>query len=212
MRLALGVMPTATLKLAPQLIELLDSQAEDVAVTLTEGTMANLLPPLRSGELDFIVGVLPNRPLGAEFSHKVFYEDPFVIAVRREHPLARRTDVSWDDLRDSAMVLPPEGALTRELLVDVLARHKISIPRCKIESVSTMMIIGVLQKHDMFGLLPLELAEYFAGLGILSILPLEVPNAHRNVGMLWRSDVPSSATHKRVLEIFRSAYPDAPGS
>ena len=65
---------------------------------------------------------------------------------------------------------------------------------------------------DIFGLLPLEMAQYFAALGVLSILPLPVPDAHRNVGIMWRTDVQSSTPHNRVLQIFRGAYPKTASS
>lgn len=211
-RVSLGVMPAAALKLGPQLIELLESQTQDVAVSVQEGTMESLLPALRAGSIDFLVGVLPNRPLGAEFSYEVFYEDPFVIAVRCGHPLARKDSVDWSDLQGLPMILPPQGALTRELIISILANHQINIPRRIIESVSIMTIVGVLQNRDIFGLLPLEMAQYFAALGVLSTLPLPVPDAHRNVGIMWRTDVQSSTTHNRVLQIFRGAYPKTASS
>ena len=81
MRVSLGIMPAATLVLAPRLIGLLESKAKDIVVSVKEGTMEIMLPKLKAGELDFLIGVLPNRPVGAELRTHTFYEDPFVVAA-----------------------------------------------------------------------------------------------------------------------------------
>lgn len=203
-RVSLGVLPASALVLVPRFIVELESSTNDVTVSVREGTMDTLLPVLRNGDIDFLVGVLPSRAIGPEIRIETLYEDPFVVAVRRQHPLAEKRKLVWSDLRGYPTVLPPSGALTRELIVDTLARHEIDIPRRHVESVSTLTTIGVLQGSNSFGLMAREIASYFQALGVLSILPLRVPNIHRSVGLVWRADHRLSAAGDLVRSLFRN--------
>ena len=203
MRVSLGIMPAATLVLAPRLIGLLESKAKDIVVSVKEGTMEIMLPKLKAGELDFLIGVLPNRPVGAELRTHTFYEDPFVVAVGPEHPLAKKKDVQWSDLNGYSMILPPPDAMTHEIIMEVLARHQISTPRRVVESISILTNIGLLQSKTMLGLVPYEMAHRFAALKTLVILPLQVPKAHRNVGVMWRADTEHHTIPQRVLKFFK---------
>ena len=203
-RMALGVMPAATLNLLPRFIIELEARVDDVAVSVREGMIENLLPALRNGELDFMVGVLPNRSVPSEIETETLYSDPFVIAVRQEHPLAMRTDPELDfgELRGYPAVLPPPGALTHEMVHDMLARHRVSVPRRYVESISTLTNIGVLTMSDAFAVVPLEVALYFQNRTLLKVLPIQVPDVRRKVGLMWQARHNNRAT-ETVLEIFR---------
>lgn len=204
-RVALGVMPAAALVLVPRFIVELEASAREVAVSVREGPVEMLMPALRNGELDFLVGVLPNRPLSPEIASETLYTDPFVITVRKDHPLALREEkeLDWSELRGYPVVLPPSGALTHEMILDMLARHRVSIPLRYVESLSTLTNVGVLTQSDSFALMPLEIARYFENFGALAILPIPIPDLRRNVGLMWQSRRGDRAT-ATVLELFRT--------
>lgn len=202
-RVSLGVLPASALVLVPRFIVELEANSSDVAVSVREGTMDALLPMLRNGDIDFLVGALPSRAIGQDISVERMYQDPFVVAVGHGHPLSGKRTLEWSDLRGYPTVLPPVGALTRELIVDTLARHEISIPRRCVESISTLTSVGVLQNSDSFGLMAREIVRYFQALGVLSILPLRVPSIHRSIGLMWRADRRLSAGSELVRSLFR---------
>jgi len=149
--------------------------------------------------------VLPNRLASPEIQAETLYSDPFVITVRRDHPLALRNEpeLDWTELRGYPAVLPPVGALTHEMIQDMLARHKISVPRRHVESLSTLTNVGVVRESDSFSLMPLEIARYFERLGVLATLPIAVPDIRRNVGLMWQSRHNDRAT-STVLDLFRT--------
>jgi len=204
-RVSLGVLPAAALVFVPRFIVELEARSTDVAVSVREGTADSLLPMLRSGELDFVIGVLPSRLASPEIQAETLYSDPFVITVRRDHPLALRNEpeLDWTELRGYPAVLPPAGALTHEMIQDMLARHQISIPRRHVESLSTLTNVGVVRESDSFSLMPLEIARYFERLGVLATLPIAVPDIRRNVGLMWKSRHNDRAT-STVLDLFRT--------
>jgi DNA-binding transcriptional LysR family regulator len=202
-RVAMGVLPMTAAVLVPRFIARLESEATDVAANVREGTMNTLLPALRAGDIDLVVGLLPERPLPVEFQSELLYEDPLVIVVRRDHPLTRRQSVDWTSLSGYPMVLPSPAASTRSAIDLFLQDQGVSIPRRHLESMSTLTNVGVLQFTDSVGFLSRELARHFAAQGALQILPLELPNLTMNVGLVWMTDRRMSAAQELVRRLLR---------
>jgi len=201
-RVSLGVLPAAAVVLMPQFVARLERESVATTVAVREGTMDSLLPQLRAGDIDMIVGNLPQRPLGVEFGTELLYEDPIVVVARRAHPLAGMQRLRWDMLAGYPMVLPPEGAFTRAPIDDFMAQHEVPIPRRHVESVSTLTNVGVLQATDSIGFLSRELARHFAALGAIVELPLVLPNVAMQVGLAWRVDRKPTTSHQLVRRIF----------
>ena len=202
-RVAMGVLPMTAAVLVPRFIARLESEATDVAANVREGTMNTLLPALGAGDIDLVVGLLPERPLPVEFQSELLYEDPLVIVVRRDHPLASQRRVDWSSLSGYPMVLPAPAASTRSAIDLFLEDQGVSIPRRHLESMSTLTNVGVLQFTDSVGFLARGLARHFAAQGALQILPLELPNLAMNVGLVWMTDRRMTAAQQLVRRLLR---------
>jgi DNA-binding transcriptional LysR family regulator len=205
-RVSLGVMPAAAIVLMPRFITQLEATSVETAVSLMEGNMDALLPSLRAGDIDFIVGNLPPSPLGGEFASELLYEDPIVLVARRNHPLGGVKDLRWDMLNGYPMVLPPAWALTRGPIDDLLIRNEVSVPRRHVESISTLTNVGVLQLTDSIGFLARSVAQHFAALGLLAEMPLELPNLKMRVGLVWRKERHQTTSHQLIRRVFREIH------
>ncbi|MBX3634989.1 MAG: LysR family transcriptional regulator [Rubrivivax sp.] len=202
-RVSIGVLPSAAAVLVPRFVAALESESTDVAVNVREGTMSTLLPTLRAGDIDLVVGLLPERPLGAEFATDLLYEDPIVVAVRRDHPLTALARLDWPALADYPMVLPPTTALTRSAIDNFMIEQGVTVPRRHVDSVSTLTNIGVLQFTDSVGFLSRDLARHFAAQGALQVLPLEIPSVRISVGLVWMADRHMGAAQRLVRQLLR---------
>jgi DNA-binding transcriptional LysR family regulator len=187
-RVSLGILPSMAAELIPRLVSALEATTESVAVSVREGTMETLRPGLRAGELDLVVGFLPNKPLGGEYAQAHLYEEPTVTVVRNGHPLSGRAVLGWDDLSEYPMILPPAGSLVRAAIDNIMLEQRISVPRRHLESVSTLTNLGVLRKTDSIGFFQRRLAQHFSAQGVLELLPLELPDLSMGVGLIWMAD------------------------
>jgi DNA-binding transcriptional LysR family regulator len=163
-----------------------------------------LLPALRAGELDLVLGLLPARPLGAEYVTERLYDDPTVTVVRQNHPLTRIPKVSWQDLADYPMVLPPQGSIVRGAIDRFMAEHRVNVPRRHLESVSTLTNLGVLQLTDSVAFWQLSLGRHFANQGALSLLGLALPGVIASVGLIWMADRRVPHGPRLVLDLLRN--------
>lgn len=209
-RVALGVLPSTAADLIPQLVATLEERTDTVAASVREGTMEALLPPLRAGELDLVVGFLPAKPLGTEYTSEHLYDDPTVTVVRVNHPLAAHTTLTWESLSGFPMILPPRGSLVRSAIDNFMAERHVLVDRRHLESVSTLTNLGVLQRTDSIGFFQQRLARHFSSQAILQELPLQLPAVSMGVGMIWMTDRRPASSVKLLMEILREhAYAKA---
>jgi DNA-binding transcriptional LysR family regulator len=99
-RLRLGAFPTAVAALVPRALATFSDAHPDVEIALREGTTPSQLRRLRAGSIDLaIVGALAGRPPEAsDLTFEPIMDDPLLLAVGRDHPLAGRRTVSVDAL------------------------------------------------------------------------------------------------------------------
>ncbi|WP_035685753.1 LysR substrate-binding domain-containing protein [Bradyrhizobium sp. Cp5.3] len=207
-RISLGVLPAAAVHLIPRFIAKLEQEDVSTSVFIREGTMDALLPGLRVGEFDIIVGTLPQSPLGPEYATEVLMDEQIIAVARRGHPLERSSKVSWQDIQKFPMVLPPPTTMTRGAIDATFSRHSTRILHTNINSTSTMTNIGTLQLTDSIGFLTRSLARHFSD---LSELHLEVPGIQLHVGLVWMVDRPQTNSHRLTRRLMQIASSEVLG-
>ncbi len=202
-----GTLISASAQLLPKAILKLKKLVPDVLVTVREGPNEQLFHELANGELDIVVGRLPeaNLPLMRRFpfSHTVLYPDEICVVAGRKHPLARRKGLGLPDLLGYPWVLPlresPARAMTEKLLQDT----GLNMPRNITESLSLVTNIGLLQDSASILFMPLAAARHFQRLGLVAILNVGRLGKFGDVGYTVRADrLPTPAT-QRFMECLR---------
>jgi DNA-binding transcriptional LysR family regulator len=110
-RLRLGTFPTASATLTPLAIAAFAREYPGVDLRLFEGRSPEMLPLIAAGELDLAVvpDTDPDPPADVEF--EFLMDDPFYVALPREHPLADPGELRMEDLREETWI---EGRLCME--------------------------------------------------------------------------------------------------
>jgi DNA-binding transcriptional LysR family regulator len=106
-RLRTASFPTAGATLMPQAIAGFRASHPGVEVTLAEGEPEEIAPRLRAGEFDLVLlfefdGV--GERLGAGMRRFELFEDPLHLAMRHDHPLAKRRQLRLEDLREESWI------------------------------------------------------------------------------------------------------------
>jgi DNA-binding transcriptional LysR family regulator len=100
-RLRVGAFPTAVAALLPRAMRAFKERNPEAEVSLREGGTSSQIRRLVSGSADVaVIGVLPQRqaPRERRVTLEHLIDDPLLLAVGRDHPLARRRTVNLDDL------------------------------------------------------------------------------------------------------------------
>jgi DNA-binding transcriptional LysR family regulator len=201
-RISLGVLPTTAVHLVPRFLAKLEQEADSTSVFIREGSMDALLPGLRVGEFDIIVGTLPQQPLGPEYATEVLMDEQIVAVVRRGHPLEDVSPLNWRSIEEFPLILPPHNTMTRGAIDAVFSRHGTRILHHNVNSLSTMTNIGTLQLTNSIGFLTRSLARHFSN---LSELHLEVPGIQLHVGLVWMVDRPQTNSHRLTRKLMHVA-------
>ncbi|HEY8579303.1 MAG TPA: LysR family transcriptional regulator, partial [Beijerinckiaceae bacterium] len=120
-------------------------------VEIVEGTFEELVGPLRAGALDLIFGAVRAPAPFDDLAEEALLEDPYVVACRRRHPLARRARVGSADLARYDFVVPTAG-LRNAVLARFLARHGLAPPR-QIHTSWLASITALVRASDRLALL-----------------------------------------------------------
>jgi len=203
--LRVGVFATAALALLPRALALLKRRHPGMMVMVREGTMETMLPELWLGNLDLIVGRLPDSRMAQGLHEKTLMEEGVVLVAGRHHPLARRRRLRWSDLREFPWVLPPVNTLLREPLERAFERHGMPLPTNRIETLSVHVMRAYLHYTDAIAVIAEHVSRYYESLGLLAILPLELPRLARPVGAIWSRQRPLAPATQVLIQFLEEA-------
>ncbi len=115
--LKLGLIYTIGPYLLPHLVPRVMAKTPQMPLLLQENFTAKLLDMLRSGELDCAILAEPFADAG--LATAPLYDERFMIAVPKAHPLAKRKQLSAEELKAQTVLLLGTGHCFRDHVLEV---------------------------------------------------------------------------------------------
>jgi LysR family transcriptional regulator, hydrogen peroxide-inducible genes activator len=115
--LRLGVIYTIGPYLLPDLVRQVINRTPQMPLMLQENFTVRLLEMLRTGEIDCAILAEPFPDTGLAMAP--LYDEPFVAALPRTHPLAGEASLTTDQLKDETMLLLGNGHCFRDHVLEV---------------------------------------------------------------------------------------------
>ncbi|MBI5925204.1 MAG: LysR family transcriptional regulator [Aquabacterium sp.] len=115
--LRLGVIYTIGPYLLPDLVRSAIARVPQMPLMLQENFTVKLLEMLRAGELD--CAILAEPFMDTNLAMAPLYDEPFMVAVPRSHPLAQRASISAEELKRETMLLLGAGHCFRDHVLEV---------------------------------------------------------------------------------------------
>jgi len=119
--LRLGVIYTVGPYLLPDLVRQAIERVPQMPLVLQENFTARLLDMLRTGELDCAILAEPFPDTGLAVAP--LYDEPFLAAVPRKHPIAARPSISAEELKNETMLLLGTGHCFRDHVLEVCPEY-----------------------------------------------------------------------------------------
>ena len=119
--LRLGVIYTIGPYLLPDLVRQAIDRVPQMPLMLEENFTSKLLEMLRTGELDCAILAEPFPDAGLAVA--ALYDEPFMAAVPANHPLARRKQISAEELKAETMLLLGTGHCFRDHVLEVCPEY-----------------------------------------------------------------------------------------
>jgi len=141
----LGIFPTLAPYLLPHVIPRVRERFPHLELLLVEEKSDELLTRLREGRLDAAILALP--VLDDQLHTEFLFEEPFVLAVPGQHPLASRSSLTLDELSEQRLLLLEDGHCLREQALDVCrlsgAHEKTGFRATSLETLRQMVAANV---------------------------------------------------------------------
>lgn len=191
--LRLGVIYTIAPYLLPPLVKTLIETVPQMPLVLQENFTARLVESLRQGDLDAAIMALPFPDQGLNVLP--LYDEPFVVALPRNHAWADRKSINAEELKTETMLLLGNGHCFRDQVLEVC-------PEMSRFSTSGDGIARTFEGSS------LETIRHMVASGIgVTVLPAaSVPDMHAPDGMLRYVPFSSPVPSRRVVIASRKSF------
>jgi LysR family hydrogen peroxide-inducible transcriptional activator len=194
--LRLGLFPTLAPYFLPHVVPGIRERYPHLTLQLAEEKTETILNMLRQGGLDAGLLALPIHRDGLEL--ETLFDEPFVVALPANHPLADKKVISLSDLENAELLLLEEGHCLREHALEVCAlagaHERVDFHATSMETLRQMVAAGV-----GVTLMPLlSVKPPIAETENVVIRRFADPAPSRTIALAWRS---SSALSAFLVEL-----------
>jgi len=205
----LGAIYTIGPYLLPSLIPMLTKNLPKMKLIIEENFTANLFQSLKQGALDAIIISYPFEEPGIETAP--LYEEPFMIAIPRNHAWKDRDTISTEDLASQDLMLLGAGHCFREQVIE-------ACPNCmsgnseltrtleggSLETIRHMVAAGT-------GITVLPGTSIMHGQKnqtMIDIKPFKSPSPSRTVAIAWRKHYARKEAIESIRDTIQSCLLD----
>lgn len=201
-RIAIGVVPLSATRLLTRTINAFLEDYPEVSVAIAHGSYEPLLDDVRLGRIDLLYGVLRLPPGISDVIEEPLFFDPYIVAVRRGHPLARVRTPSLADLMRYDWVAPRRGTPRRENLQRLFAGCD-QQPKVAIETSSLNILRSLLVSSDRITLLTREEMGVQSTQNALVALKFEPSVVRGHDGIATRKSWQATPVQARFIALLR---------
>lgn len=204
-RLRLGVIPTLAPYVLPQLLPVLQQRHTELRVELRETQTRGLMDELMRGALDTVLLALPVNERDIE-SLRLF-DDPFLLAMPADDPLARAARVSSAEIDARRLILLEEGHCLRDQALAFCGTARHDMP-AGLGATSLATVMQMVANGYGVTLVP----KIAVGVEVrderVKVLRFRDPEPVRHIGLAWRRTSPRKvdfiALGQIVIEVLRT--------
>ena len=201
----IGMLPLVAVTALPAIATALDRDGVLPRLTIRETTVEGLIPLLRAGEVDGLIGPLEAEAQAlADLQIVRLWEDGFVLAAAPAHPLASRRKLSAALLRQARWVLPPPGASTRLQFDQWFLEAGTTPPPPHIESLSFHANLALAATGTVLAVAPQSAVRRYAARGMVRELHLDRPLPRGHLFFATRRESAGLPEIKQVMQALQA--------
>ncbi|MEJ7805041.1 MAG: LysR family transcriptional regulator [Telluria sp.] len=200
-----GVIMTPAMSLLPRAIANVKKVAPMLRIEAHMEASNVLLDRLQRGTLDFMIGRILEKENSSGLVYEELTEEPACAVVRVGHPLLDAGKLGLQDIYDKSWILPPHGSILRHRFDMMFRRAGLDVPVNVVDTTALLLITALLQQTDSLHVMPVDVAQYYASLNVISILPIELPCKMDAFGIIRQKDHLLSPGAELLLKAVRSA-------
>jgi len=200
-----GIIPTIAPYLLPIIMPQLNKHFSRLKVWLYEYQTHVLLEKLEKAELDCLILALPVEK--HEFVEVNIFREPFRLAVKKDHELAKNKIINMGDIAQQELVLLEEGHCLREHILDVCllagVKEQGQYHATSLETLRHMVAEGV----GMTLMPELAVPAKTRKTDDIRYIEFSDPKPSRRIGLLYRKNSYREEAFNNIVELIKSVLP-----
>ena len=152
--------PSVAAGLLPRTVIAFQRKHPRVSFHILEGVYPDVLPAIRTGELDLAICLVPGRPKDDSLSVTSLVKDRLVPAVRADHPVLGRRKLQLADLTALDWIIYRRSHTGLDVFEQTFVANRLEPPKSTIECTSFACTLALVENGDYVTLVP---SQIFAG-------------------------------------------------
>lgn len=190
--------PSAVNYFLSEVVKIFHDRYPKTRVRVIDDSANKVLTAVVDGEADFGLNFIGSQENDVEFTP--IFEERFVAACRKDHPLAKLKSVRWADLSDHDYISVSKASGNRLLLDQALAGLPRQ-PRSLYETQHGTTMIGLVEAGLGVAAVP-AMAMPKKGHPLLVSVPLTDPVVTRKMGLIRRRSAVLTPAAQQLFELF----------
>jgi DNA-binding transcriptional LysR family regulator len=198
----IGAGPSWLSRHLPDSISRVMAKNPNVRFTVDTGFPDRLIGRLRLGELDVVVGALPDNRIDPDLKFMRLTSDVIRVVARKDHPLGRKRERNLADYAAERWILPGRQELVRQRLARAFQSVGLPEPTIAVETDSLSLKLATLKRTDCLGLTTTQILTQEEAQGIIA-LDHDALQFRREAGIVSRRHADLSPSVKLVVAELR---------
>ncbi len=195
--------PTVGMSLLPRAILSFQLARPKVNMQIHEGVYPDVLNQVRTGEVDFAVTLVPERPADAGVGVEMLLRDTVTPAVRKGHPFENRR-MKLAELAQADWVIYRRGHGGLDIFKQTFLSADLDPPTSSIECSSFACAVSLVERGDFVTLVPKQLFTDRAVHWGISPLQMQTPMPSWHVAVIYRAKHELSPVCNAFLDELKS--------
>ncbi|MBJ9991172.1 LysR family transcriptional regulator [Paenibacillus favisporus] len=182
--IVLGTTTSIAIQILPRVLSYFQNQFPLIKTSIMSMASSQIYTSVENGQIDVGLGYLIER--NPNLMTSVLYYDTFELIVSPRHPLARKSGVTIDVLRETPLILLSPDTVGRRFADDILKKHGIE-PNVVMELSSSEEIKRMVEIDLGAAIMSKQSVASELRLGTLKIIPLTELEVSHPVGVIYKS-------------------------
>jgi DNA-binding transcriptional LysR family regulator len=196
-KVTIACIPTAAFYFLPSVIQMFNEKYPGIRINILDESANQGLESVIRGDADFGINMaIAQHP---EVTFTPLLDDPFVVCLRKDHPLCELEEVSWEDMTPYKLISVGRGSGNRMLLDKSLARDQVKLNGFyEVQHLSTSL--GLVEVGLGISIVP-KMAMPLSATSALTYRPLKGEEIDRSIGLVERSSTQLSPSADLFISI-----------
>jgi len=208
-KLTVGTIMAASPSVLSSALIRLRAQFPLLEIEIGVDTSDRLTDALQRGEMDLVVGRIPDFD-SRHLAFEPIADERLSVVCAPHHPVAADKRVSLRSLTAYPWIVQPKGSPMREVLEQEFRRLQIGFPVAPIETSSILTTTNLLLQSDAVAVIPTEVAVKYQTHGLLACVPCDIQRQLTPYGLITAKHRPPSEVCQVLMGLIRAAAQPGP--